>query len=132
MTRRGYRFWPKRPNPRLFQIWLPRRTQKPIRQPTRPRHAPLAAVWPRFQNLQTPVSLGRRSANRTDGRGAVKIHRFARANFISGFASSWLKTREYGIGSVGFNDPKTGMPALDANGGQLSIRSAVETHNQPP
>jgi hypothetical protein len=61
----------------------------------------------------------------------IKFHRLARANFISGFAASWLKTREYGIGQVGQTDPAIGKPVLDGNGGQLSIRSAVETRNQP-
>jgi hypothetical protein len=61
----------------------------------------------------------------------VKLHRFARANFISGFAYSWLKTREYGIGSVGQKDPTTGKPLLGTNGGQIAIMAPVETRNQP-
>ncbi len=60
----------------------------------------------------------------------VRIHRFARANLISGFAYSFLRTKEYGIGNVGLNNA-AGQPLLDANGGQRSIRTAVETRSQP-
>jgi len=60
----------------------------------------------------------------------VQVHQFARANLVAGFARSWLKNREYGFGQVGRRDA-AGNPLLDSNGGQLSIRSGVETKNQP-
>lgn len=60
----------------------------------------------------------------------VGAHRFARANFVSGFAYSWQKTREYGIARVGLKQPD-GQPLLFENGGQQFINAPVETRNQP-
>lgn len=61
---------------------------------------------------------------------SLEVHQFARANFVAGFARSWLKTRAYGLDSIPATDA-SGKPIVDSNGTPATAQTPVETKNQP-